>query len=215
MSALIEVQFGFDEYNVDIGKIRKGQSVTRTATLIVKDPSIIRTITFSTSSPFITAVITGASATDKGRVNVEVTVKPGLPVGRIDGRINAYAVSGSKLETFIAVRGGVLGNLEISPEYLQIRVDSTGKLTEEEVKIVNITTVEGGTPVHLLSVIDANQRMKFKTDTLAIGKQYQITASPKAEVKKAGKNVQGTVVITTDDKDQPTISIPYNIYFAR
>lgn len=214
ISALIEVVFGFDEYGLDLGKIRKGQSVSKTTSLVIKDPSIIKTINFSSTSPYINANILNTPEAEKGRLNVEISAKSGMPPGRINETITARAGDTPALEATLPIRGGVIGNFEITPEYLQFHIDSSKGNSKSAKQIIKLVAAVDEAKFHLLEVRDADQRLTFRIDTLLKGKQYEISASPKSAVISSRQNVSGAVTITTDDKEQPIMSIPYGIYFS-
>lgn len=215
VSANIEVVFGFEEYGLNLGKVKKGQTVSRTTSLVVKDKSVFNTIKLTSSSPFVTAKLLNSSPVDSGPISVEITTKEGLPVGRIDATITAQAGNPPTLQATLPLRGGVVGDIEITPEYMQFRVDTVKKDAPEPKQVIKVNAIEAGAQVHLLDIQDKDQRLKFKVDTLAAGKQYEISVTPRASVRTEKKNVGGTVTVKTDDKDQPIVSIPYSIYFAQ
>jgi len=214
VSALVEVVFGFDEYALNMGKIRKGQSVSRTTILLTKDPSIIKTIKFTSTSPYITANLSNTLGAEKGRVNVEVTATSEMPVGRIDATITARTGDRSALETTLPIRGGVVGNVEISPEFLQFHIDSSKSNSKSAKQIIKVISVVDEARLHLLGINDADQRLAFHVDTLLAEKQYEISVTPKPMALGARQHVSGAIVITTDDKEQPVTTVTYSIFFG-
>jgi len=217
VSALVEVVFGFEEYNLDMGKIRKGESVSKTATLLVKDPSIIKTIKFTSSSSYITANLSktpAGSGTEKGRLNVEVSGTSAMPVGRISATITARAGDRSVLEATLQIMGAVTGDVDISPEAVRFFMDTLKNDSKFAKQIIRVTSNVDEARLHLLDIKDADQRLTFHIDTLRAEKQYEISMTPKPTALGARKNVTGAVTITTDNKDRPVTSVPYSIIFG-
>jgi hypothetical protein len=214
VSALVEVEFGFEEYSLDMGKIRKGQPFSKMATLLAKHPSIIKTIKFTSSSPYITARQSNTPATEKGRLNVEVSGTSDMPIGRFRATITARAGNRSESEATLQIMGAVVGNVEISPEVVQFHMDTSKNDAKSAKQILRVISTIDEARLHLLGISDADQRLTFHVDTLLAEKRYEISMTPKPAVLGARQNVSGAVTITTDDKEQPVMSVPYSIYFS-
>jgi hypothetical protein len=209
--------FGFEEYSLNMGKIRKGQSVSKMAALLVKDPSIIKTIEFTSSSPYITANLSKTPAgpgAEKGRLNVEVSGTSEMPVGRINATITARAGDRPVSEAILQIAGAVVGNVDISPEVVQFHMDTSKNDSKSAKQIIRVISTVDEARLHLLGIKDADQRLTFHIDTLLVDKQYEISMIPQPAVLRARQNVSGAVTITTDDKERPVTSVPYNIFFG-
>ena len=215
ISALVEIVFGFDEYSLDMGKIRKGQSVSKTATLVVKDPSTIGAIQFTSSSPYISAKVLDIPTAANGRLSVEISGTSDMPVGRISATITGRAGDSSASKATLQIKGAIVGNLDISPEAVKFRVDTSKHDSQSVKQVVSVVGTAEDIRLHLLEIKDADQRLTFHVDTLVVDKQYEISMTPQPEVLSARQNVAGIVTITTDDKEQPVLSITYSIYFVR
>ncbi len=215
VSGTIEVVFGFDEYSIDFGKIRKGQSITKTATLIVKDPTLLNTIKINSSSANITAKILDSPAADKRRLTVEITGTSSMPVGRINATITVRAGDRSSSQAALQIRGSVVGYYDISPEFVRYFVDtSKGEMTPDK-QVVTVVGTENGVQLQLLDVNDADGRLALHVDTSLAGKKYEITMLPTPATLRAKKNLSGSVTVRTDDKEQPVTSVTYSIIFGR
>jgi len=218
ISAVVEIVFGFEQYNLDFGKLRKGQPVAITTTLIVKDPLIGKTVTFASSSPYVAAALVETSAgsnSEDGKLTVEVTGSPEMPAGKIKATLTARSGDRSVPEATIQVQGTVIGNLEVSPDIVQFHVDTTKGGSKPQAQVVRVTGTSEEVALQLLRVEDVNQKLQIQVDTLLAGKQYEISMRPQPSVLKDRQNVVGTVNITTDDKEQPLMSVTYFVSFGR
>ncbi len=217
ISAFVEVLFGFDESNLDLGRFLRGQSISKTAVLIVKDQSLIKSITFTSTSPYITAKLTKSpevSDPDPSRLIVEISSKPDIPIGPLNASITAHAAGDSALEASLPVAGKALGSIDITPDYIQFLVDTTGANPKPGKQTISIVTTADDGKVHLLGVKESNQWLTCKADTVQAGKKYEITLMPKPTTLRARQNVSGTITIKTDDAKQPSTNISYYIYFT-
>jgi hypothetical protein len=214
ISALIEVVFGFEEYLIDMGRIRKGQLVTKTATLIVKDQSLIKTLKFTSSSPNITANLSKTPTAEKGRLTVEISGTSEMPVGRISATIMARAGKDTVSEATLQINGAVIGNVDITPEVVQFYMDTSKSDSDPAKQIIRVISTVDEARLHLLRILDVDQRLIFKIDTLLADKQYEISVTPKPAVIRARQSVSGAVIITTDDKERPVTTVPYSIFYG-
>ena len=216
--ALVEIVFGFEQYSLDLGRIRKGQPVSITTSMLVKDVAIAKTIEFTSSQPQITARVIEASpgsGSAQSRVTIEVSGNPELPVGRISALLTARTGDGTTPEATLPVTGAVIGNVDVTPEAVQFFVDTSRVNTGALKQKVRVVSVAEGSQLHILSIRDVDQRLDYKIDTLVADKQYEILVTPKPTVVSAGLNASGVFTITTDDKEQPETPVTYFISFGR
>jgi len=218
VSALIEIDFGFQENSINVGKIRRGEPVSKTAKLIVKDQSLIDDILFTSTSPHVTAKLAvppvGGEAVES-RLTVDITVGAEMPVGRINATITARTPKLPSAQATLSVMGAVIGNVDVTPESIHFYIDTSKNDSEPVKQIIKIvSTVEEGR-LRLVEIKDADQRLAFRVDTVLAGRQYEITVTPLPAALDARQNVSGAVTIITDDKEQSTMSVTYGIIFAR
>jgi hypothetical protein len=218
ISTVVEIVFGFEQYSLDFGKLRKGQPISITTTLLVKDPSIRKTVTLTSSSPQISAVLVetpAGSGSDQSKLTVEVTGSNEMPAGKINAILIASAGDESVPDATLQIQGTVIGNLDVSPDIVQFHVDTSKSDAEVKEQVLKVVSVGDEVQLQLLGVDDANQSLKVHIDTLLAGKQYEISLKPKQAVLRARKNVVGTLTVTTDDKEQPVMSVTYFVSFGR
>lgn len=215
ISVFIEVEFAFEGYSLDMGKIRKGRPVSKTATLLYKDPAMVKTISFTSSSPYLTAAIANTPAPEKGRLQVDISATAEMPVGRINAAITARAGDSAALDTRLQIVGAVVGNFDISSDAVRFHIDTTKSGLESVKQTVTVFETTDEARFHILGVEESYGRLAFHIDTLLADKQYEITMTPTSAVLAAKQTVSGVVTITTDDAEQPSTSVNFTIFFGR
>lgn len=213
ISVVIEIVFGFEEFSVDLGTLQKGQAVTKTATLIAKDPSIAKTMKLVSSSPYISARLVDSPTVVPGRLMVEVAGSSAMPAGRIEATITARADDLAGSQATLPIRGRVIGRFEASPEALRFHID-TVKVDEKSVtQVIRFVNTADDARYHITGIQDATNRLSFHIDTLVADKQYDVSVTPLPAVLGARQNVSGSITFTTDDAEQPTVKVSYGVYF--
>jgi hypothetical protein len=215
ISAVVEVEFGFDQYFLDMGRIRNGQAESRTVALMLKDISKRQLLEISSQSPHVTARVVGSPAGSEGRLEVEVAVGPEMPPGRINETVTARVTDGSYPVAALLVSGNVVGNVEVIPETVRFVLDTSSSGTEQSSQMVRVVSTQEGASLRLLGIRDLNDLLAFEIETLVADKQYAITMKPRKNVAEQGRDVSGVVIILTDDPIQSEVRVPYGIVFPR
>ncbi len=213
--ALIEVEFDFEVYNLNMGRIRKGEPTSKTAVLQIKDPSKRNLLELSSRSSHIVARRVESSGGDEGRIDVEVTVRPETPPGRFNETVIAKLSDGSYPAANLRISGTIVGNVEVTPETVRFRVDTSRTAEDQAEQKVKVVSTKNGARLRLLSVEDPNDRLVFEIDTLVADKQFEIKMRLRKIVMGQERIISGNVKIMTDDPDQPEVRVPYSIIFPR
>ena len=211
----MEVEFGFDQYFLDMGRIRNGQTESKTVVLMLKDMSKRQLLEVSSQSPHVTARVVGPPAGSEDRLEVEVVVGPDMPLGRINETVTASVTDSSYPAAALQVNGNVVGNVEVIPGTVRFAVDTSLSLTDQPSQTVRIVSTQEGASLRLLGVQDANDLLSFEIDTLVADKQYSITMKPGKNAVEQRRSVSGVVIILTDDPIQSEVRVPYGIIFPR
>jgi Protein of unknown function (DUF1573) len=211
ISAFIEVEFGFETYSLKMDQIRKGESKSKTAVLILKDSSKRNLLELNTQSSNIFVKIVESASGDEGRIDVEVTVKPGTPPGKLNETVTAGLSDASFPLSSLRIFGTIVGNVKVSPETVRFKTDTSLTVADQLEQKVRVVTTQNNVRFQLLGVKDPNERLAFEIDTLTTGKQYVIRAKPNENAMKLERMASGEIKIMTDDPDQPEIGVRYNI----
>jgi hypothetical protein len=214
ITAFIEVEFDFSSYQLDFGKVAKEETVTKSAYLHIKDPQNTKITDITTSSPFILAKQLKPSGTvDSGDIEVEVTLSPGLPPGRIYETVTAHSNLSSMPQAILRVEGTIIGDVDVNPEALSFIIsESADGSSQSNQQRLSIRARSSAKPLKILSVHDSDDRLQLDLNTINEGRQFEIVASLKPEVlNTAEKSLHGLILITTDNPDQQEITVHYSI----
>jgi len=216
VEALVEVEFDFDSYVLSFGSVSQNDSLTKSAFIQVKDPKKTKITDITTSSPFVNArqvkppVLEG----NKTKIEIEVTLLPGLPPGRLSETVTAHSNLKSKQVATLRLSGSIIGEVEVTPENLRFIIrDSVNPGDESATQRLVILNRAEGTPLHILEVKDQNDRLQLVLRTVEEGQKYELTAALKQEVLSTGSNLSGSIVIATDNPKQKEITVKYSAFF--
>lgn len=215
ISLVIEVEFDFETPALSFGRVRKGESVSKTAVLLIKNLSKRNLLTLNSQSSHIAARIVESSGGDEGHVNVEITVKPGMPPGPLNETVFAELSDGSYPAAKLQIAGTVIGNVEANPETVHFTVDTSRTAADQTEQKVQVSGAQNGSAFRLLDVKDFKNLLAIDIDTLAAGERYVVRAKPNANALKLENNASGEIRILTDDSEQPSVLVRYSITIAR
>lgn len=215
ISVLIEVEFEFESSILSIGHIRKGAPTTKTAVLLIKDPSKRSLINLTSQSSQIAARLVESAAVDSGRIDVEITVSPETPAGKMNQWVMAEISDGSYPTARLQIEGTVVGNVEVSTENVRFTVDTSRAATAPTEQEIQVSGTQSEFKFRLLGVEDSKGLLAIDIDTVAAGERYVIRAKPNANALKLRGSASGVMRILTDDSEQPVFAIGYGIIIRR
>ena len=216
ITAFIEVEFNFASYSLDFGKVSKDDTATKSTYLQIKNPQSTKITDIVASSPFISAKqLEPSEPIDSSRIEIEIRLLPGLPLGRINQTVTAHSNLTSKPQATLQLGGIIVGDVEVTPEALSFVIsqsaDGSTQVNEQRLTIHDKPTAK---PLKILSVRDSHDRLQLDLSTINEGREFEIMASLKQETMNTilvNKNLRGSILITTDNPDQPEITVLYNV----
>ncbi len=214
VKALIEVEFDFALRGLNFGEVKLDEPFSKNVFVTVKDAANTQITKLESTSEFITAKQLETIPGDNGaaKIEIEITLLPGLVPGRITGTITAHSNLESKPKSNIRLSGSVIGDIKLIPETLRfdrfpIKGEKTSKF--QKFQVVNLSEER---ELHILSVEDPDGRLDLVINTVEEGQKYEVEASLIEETLGDGNYYRGTIQITTDNPDQGTAVVSYNIY---
>jgi hypothetical protein len=137
---------------------------------------------------------------------LDITLKPGHPLGRLDGEVKITTNLESRPEYTLPVRGSIISNIVVEPRVIVYHIypdrqDSTQK----------ITISRPGVPGFRVSEISAeNNIVRWN---LSQGEKETYTLTVFLNRNEIMHNPErGTVYVHTNDPDEPKYKIPVNVY---
>ena len=213
VTAFIEVEFGFVPSSLGFGKVDLSQAVSKSAKILIKDPSHTKLAQLKTSSDFVLARVNDQDDEDAsgGSISVEITLSPGLPLGRFTEFVTATSTDASLPEAKLRIGGNVLGEVEVNPDFVRFVVHEgdSSRATPGQRKIA-ITNRSDARPLKIISVRDPDDRMTLDLRTLQEGRRFELLVSPK-DLKGAATNLSGSIVISTNNPSQKNLAVRYTI----
>lgn len=214
VTVFVEVEFGFSPTSVGFGKINHGQTVTKTVKILVKDPDRTQVANLKASSELVLASVIEENNSDasSGSITIKITLAAGFPPGRINEFVTATPTDTSLLETKLRIRGTVVGDVEVTPAVISFKIQSgdSNKVTPERRKLTIINRSEDR-PLKIIDAVDSHDRLILEIKTLQEGQKFELLVVPK-NIESTGRNLNGTIVISTNNPSQKTVSVRYSIY---
>jgi len=214
VKAFVEVVFGFESSSLRIGNIHKEESVTKTAFIQVKDKEVTKITDIITSSPFITAREVNYTDTigANKKFKIEMTVSPGLPIGRINETITVRSNLEQRPETKLGLYGNVIGDIEVKPKSLSFAVRDSEDPQLRQTKKLIITNHQKDNPLEILNVYDPDDHLELEVRTKEKGSKFELLVILKGKELLKGDKFGGTIIITTNNPDEKKIVVPYKLY---
>ncbi len=200
---------------MNFGRIRKSETATKTAVLILKDQSKQNLVNISSQSPYITVETTNSTEPDKSWIEVHVTVNPEAPAGQLNETVTAKLTDNSQPASNLSIRGTIVGNIEVTPETIRLTADTSRSAADQAEQVVRVVSTQSDVRFRLLSVSNPGDQLSLEVDTVVAGEQYVLRAKPNEKALGMGRNLVGEVKVLTSDAEQPEVTFRYNIIFPR
>jgi len=214
-SARVEVPFGFEGQQLDLGRVhhRAASAVNRTAILLVAEETVAEPGEIRTSSPLISARPNGRGENREGhrRLKIEITVQPGFDPGPLEETITVFPAEGDLAPATLPVTGLITGDVETSPAAIRLRVVETGiRKARGDWKRIYIS---GHHPERLLEIHacrDSNTLLQLDLVELIPGELFELTATLGADTLERNSETAGTITIATNSPAQPQVTVDYS-----
>jgi hypothetical protein len=201
----ILVEAALEPRSLNIGRIGKGETVTKSAKLVARDPAKVKLTKVEVVEP-----ADGLSAKlvpGEGGDAVEVTFKA-AKIGPVRSRLKVLTSSDKRPELELPIYGMVLGNWELTPRTVSFAAPEEAAATEPAKAVLKIAA-RNKTPFRVTKAVDAEGNVTTKVSKTPEGFEIALTLS------KVPEKRQGVVTITTNDPDEPTIEARYFIRRTR
>ena len=182
---------------------------------MVKEPEGIEIVDISTSSPFITARKLDYFEQKSGyaRLKIEVTVKAGLPVGRVNETVTVRSNLEKSPTATLRVSGTVAGNVEVNPKHLRFEFTETEPSRQGLVKKAFIKNNNEAAPLQIFSVRNPDGHLDLEFRPITEGQKYELKATLKYEARAKGTNLGGRIVIITNNPTQGEVIVRYGVIY--
>lgn len=207
VNADIDVPLLLKPTYVNLGELGAGASALHTLELSGRLAATTQ-ITTVTAPPELTVTLEKAENTEANRVRLNITVKPDTaPDKIIHGTIELSTNSPEAPVVKATVHGRVVGKIYARPNPVNARPGDNDQPAKLQFDVLARDT-KG---FKVKSAADEQKRFTAKVTEVKASELYRIEADiPAALIGPAP--LQGAVIVTTNNKDTPTLKIPFNVF---
>lgn len=211
VQAFIEVDLGFEPASARMGKVNSRDMVTESVYIVAKEIETLKITDIKTSTAFISAkeVPDDAPTGERQRLRLEITVKPGMPLGGFSETVTVSTNRKNQSVITLPVYGAIVNDVEASPASLRFLLAGESISSRTRTKRLYVINHQQDRPLSIVDVKDADNRLEFDVRVREKGQKYELTVTLKEDVYSKGESVQGTIVITTDCPRQKTVAVEY------
>jgi hypothetical protein len=201
----ILVEAALEPRSVNVGRIGKGETITKVSKLTSRDPAKVKLTKVEVVEPV--EGLTAKLLQGDGVESVEVTFK-GLVIGPVRSRIKVSTSSEKRPELELPVYGMVLGNWELTPRTVSFPDPAIEPTPGPATSVLKVTT-RNKTAFRVTKAVDAEGAVTTKVTKTAEGFEIALTLA------KVPEKRQGTITITTTDPDERSLEVRYFIRRSR
>jgi hypothetical protein len=204
--AEVQVMFALEPFILNFGRFKKGEPQVRYISVTGEEKDKTKILSATARGKDI-KVETSADGFDNSKdKRIKVSVLPDVKVGQFRDVISVTTDHKTIKNMTISVFGEVAGDITVTPRSFSFGFFEKGKAVE---KIVSLKANPPAT-FKILKAVSTSPDVKLDVVPLVEGKEYQVKARVKETFDQ--DSLRGNIVITTDNKEQPTVEV---MYFGR
>jgi hypothetical protein len=211
------MEFDFESYSVSMGNIPQDGTESKTVYLLVKDIAKSKVTDLKTNSEFVHAKVLDDVVKEENqyRVPVEITVTPGLPPGNFRVQVSASPSDKPDRESKMTIVGTIMGDVVVQPDKIAFTVYDSPDMQNQVEKTVTISYKSKDTPLEITKMYDQRNYLDLSLDTLKSGSEYELLAKVKNEYIVSSNNYSGYIILSTNDPDESSVRIRYQIFHRK
>ena len=202
----VQVMFALEPYIVNFGRFKKGESPVRYITVTGDDKDKTKIVSATPRGKEI-KVETSADGYDNSKDKpIKISVLPDVKVGQFRDVITVTTDHKTLKNMNISVFGEVAGDITVTPRSFSFGFFEKGKAVEK------VITLKANPPAtfKILKTEANNPDVQLDVVPVVESKEYQVKARIRDTFDQ--DSLRGNIVITTDNKEQPTIDV---MFFGR
>ena len=206
LSAEVQVALALEPYLINFGRFKKGEAPVRYVSVIGDDKDSAKIISAEAKQKSLKVELNPKGFENNKDNRIKISVLPDMKVGQFRDVIAVTTDHKANKNMNISVFGEVIGDIVVTPRSFSFGFFERGKAPEK------IVTLKANLPAtfKVLKAESTAPEVTVENVTVKEGAEYQIKARIKDTFDK--DSLRGNIVITTDNKEQPTIEI---MYFGR
>jgi hypothetical protein len=206
LAAEVQVALALEPYLINFGRFKKGETPVRYVSVIGDDKDSTKIISAEAKNKSLKVEINQKGFENNKDNRIKISVLPDMKVGQFRDVIAVITDHKANKNMNISVFGEVVGDIVVTPRSFSFGFFERGKAPEK------IVTLKATTPAtfKVLKVESTSPDVIVEKVVVTEGREYQIKARVKDNFDK--DYLRGNIIITTDNKEQPTIEV---MYFGR
>jgi len=211
IAAFVEIGFDFEGTSLRFGKMGRDEVLVKNANLVVQDPGKTKIVDISTSNPLVKARQEGepVKTGDQYKVNISVTVGPGLPIGKLQEKVIIRSSDSENPEATLDLYGVIIDNIEVTPDSLNFLVDDSRKFTNQKSQTITIVNYIKSSPINILEAVDSGDNLTIDVKTIEPGQRFLVMATIKDDAFGDKLQLGGSIRIKTDSKEYGEFVVNY------
>lgn len=205
ISADIEVLLAVAPQQLVFGQIKKGDTAVRYAAMIGNDKDSVKILSAESSHASVQVAADKNGFDNSPDKQIKVTVLPGMKPGRFHERVTITTDHPSIKTLLLTVAGEVVGNFTVSPQTLSFGVIQPNQKVE---RFINLKAT-GEKSFKVLKAETGDPAVSAAVEKVADGREYNVRISIVETALKPAAVLRGKLLLTTSDKEQPVVEIPY------
>jgi len=203
VSAFIEVEFDVSPRSLHVGRLHREKSFTKRVKIEGKDLETLQITSIETSSDKVEAKLVEEREDGKRQLYLDVTVKPGLPVGRVRESVTLKSNRENAKEVMLHIYGEIIGDISVTPQRAHFGYFPPGTTPE---RTINLDMIPEGKTFRITKVEDTTGWVDAKVETVEEGRHYKINLKIKDGFDQ--QRLTGNLLISTDYPEQARIEVP-------
>jgi hypothetical protein len=198
----ITVEVAADPPQLYLGRLRRGEEITRTVEILYDAQKPITITKVEHSHPAVRVHAEELEKDGKKGKKLFVTITKAVGLGRFNDQIIVTTTSPKRPSIVIPVFGSIEGDVLIQPPQVSFGVVRSGESKTQEVSVKS----RAAKSVHVLRVESGVPGVGADLTPLKEGEEYLITLRLNGE-KPPGR-IQGEIRVFTDHPEEQTLTIP-------
>jgi hypothetical protein len=199
--ATIERLIFLDPEQVYVDRKQKGEAITQKVEIMWKRDEPLEVSGLRCSSKDISARIVGSSKTPHPCVAIEVTIGPGVPMGRLDERVELHTTDRRWPLVSIPVVGFIEGEIQVIPEVFSFGHIEHGKSASQKIAIAKAHEPN----LRVEEVVSSLDFVAVELKEVLKGRKFEIVVTLKADAPVGA--IRGNIDILTNSPEQPKLAV--------
>ena len=195
-----------EPYLVNFGRIKKGEAPVRYVSVVGDDKDSTKILSVEAKNKDIKAETNPQGYEGDKYKKIKISLLPNMKANQFRDMITVNTDHKDFKTMNINLFGEIIGDIVVSPRSFSFGFFEKGKAPE---KVISLKANPPAT-FKVLKAEPSSPDVKVEVVTIAEGKDYQVKARVSEKFDK--DSLRGSIIITTDNKDQPTIEV---MFFGR